>query len=247
MGLGKKLLLAGTLQAVTDAMFLLDGAALDIRTAWLAAVSYSLQLYFDFSGYSDMAVGLGQLFGVRLPENFRHPYRAGSITDFWRRWHISLSAWFRDYLYIPLGGNRRGRRRTLCNKAIVFLATGLWHGANWTFLLWGAWHGLFSILETGRVDPSRKPRWYGHLYALLVVAVGLCAVPGRHPGAGGRHDRRDVWRRFPAAWIHAGPGPVSDAPGSGRAGCGRRRLPGAFRALWERVRLRRAGELAATP
>ena len=245
VGLGKKLLLAGTLQAVTDAMFLLDGAALDIRTAWLAAVSYSLQLYFDFSGYSDMAVGLGQLFGVRLPENFRHPYRAGSITDFWRRWHISLSAWFRDYLYIPLGGNRRGRRRTLCNKAIVFLATGLWHGANWTFLLWGAWHGLFSILETGRVDPSRKPRWYGHLYALLVVAVGFVLFRAATLGQA-------------AAMIGAMFGGVSLQHGSTLA-LARYLTPravaalvvgaaaslGLFVPLWERVRLRRAGELAS--
>ncbi len=173
VGLGKKLLLVGALQTLTDGLFGLDAAALDLRTAWLGAVSYTLQLYLDFSGYSDMAVGLGRLFGVALPENFRYPYRAGSITDFWRRWHISLSGWFRDYLYIPLGGSRRGYGRTLRNKAVVFLATGLWHGANWTFLIWGLWHGLFSLLETRRDGSRRRPRWYGHLYTLLVVVLGF--------------------------------------------------------------------------
>ena len=172
-GLAKKLLLAGTLQTLTDGMFSLNAGALDLRTAWLGAVSYALQLYLDFSGYSDMAVGLGGLFGVALPENFRYPYRAASITDFWRRWHISLSGWFRDYLYIPLGGNRRGFGRTLRNKLAVFLATGLWHGANWTFLVWGLWHGLFSMLETWKPRIRRKPRWYGHLYVLLVAVTGF--------------------------------------------------------------------------
>ncbi len=173
VGLAKKLLLAGTLQTLTDAMFGLDAAGLDFRTAWLGAVSYSLQLYLDFSGYTDMAVGLGQLFGVRLPENFRYPYRAASITDFWRRWHMTLSGWFREYLYIPLGGNRRGFVRTLRNKLLVFLATGLWHGANWTFLVWGLWHGVFSMLETRRSRAPRRRRWYGHVYTLLVVVIGF--------------------------------------------------------------------------
>ena len=173
VGLAKKLLLAGTLQTLTDGMFSLAGSDLDVRTAWLGALSYALQLYLDFSGYSDMAVGLGRLFGVGLPENFTHPYRAGSITDFWRRWHRSLSGWFRDYLYIPLGGNRRGYGRTLWNKLVVFLATGLWHGANWTFLVWGLWHGLFSMLETRRSSSHKKPRWYGHVYAMVVVVVGF--------------------------------------------------------------------------
>ena len=173
VGLGKKLLLAGTLGVVADGIFALEQGALDIRTAWLGAVAYALQLYFDFSGYSDMAVALGRLFGLKLPENFRLPYCAKSITDFWRRWHISLSGWFRDYLYIPLGGSRRGYGRTLRNKAVVFLATGLWHGANWTFLVWGLWHGLFSLLETRRDGSRRRPRWYGHLYTLLVVVLGF--------------------------------------------------------------------------
>lgn len=109
----------------------------DVLCAWTGAVCYCLQLYFDFSGYSDMAVGLGLLFGIRLPENFNYPYCAASLSAFWRRWHMSLSGWFRDYLYIPLGGNRRGTLRTMCNKLLVFLATGLWHGNGLTFVLWG--------------------------------------------------------------------------------------------------------------
>ena len=173
VGLGKKLLLAGTLGTVADGIFALEQGALDIRTAWLGAVAYALQLYFDFSGYSDMAVALGRLFGLKLPENFRLPYCAKSITDFWRRWHISLSQWFRDYLYIPLGGNRRGLKKTLRNKWVVFLATGLWHGASWTFVLWGVWHGLFATLETATPLGKLQNRKIGRIYALLVVLVGF--------------------------------------------------------------------------
>ena len=124
------------------------GDALDARMAWLGAIAYSLQLYFDFSGYSDMAVGLGAMLGFACPENFNYPYAATSITNFWRRWHITLSSWFRDYLYIPLGGSRRGKWRTAFNKAVVFVLCGLWHGANMTFVLWGAWHALLSALES---------------------------------------------------------------------------------------------------
>ena len=174
VGLAKKLLLSSAAAGLADAVFALAPGALDIRAAWLGAVCYSLQLYFDFSGYSDMAVGLGRLFGFALPENFRYPYCASSVTDFWRRWHISLSTWFRDYLYIPLGGNRRGRLRTAFNKLAVFLATGLWHGAGLNFILWGLWHGLWSALETltGAAKKLEK-RWYGHVYALLVAVLGF--------------------------------------------------------------------------
>ncbi len=174
VGLAKKLLLAGALGGVADAVYALSPAALDIRTGWVGAVFYTLQLYFDFSGYSDMALGLAALFGFRLPENFNYPYLSGSISEFWRRWHMSLGGWFRDYLYIPLGGNRKGRARTVINKLVVFLATGLWHGANWTFVLWGLWHGLFITLET--VTPLRKRGekcWYGHAYTLLAVLLGF--------------------------------------------------------------------------
>lgn len=173
-GLAKKLLLSVTAAEAANAVFALPPEALDIRTAWLGAVCYAVQLFFDFSGYSDMAIGLGHMFGYTLPENFRYPYCAASITDFWRRWHISLSAWFRDYLYIPLGGSRKGRVRTICNKLAVFLATGLWHGTSWTFLLWGLWHGLWSAVETAAGLPKRlEKRWYGHVYTLLVVILGF--------------------------------------------------------------------------
>ena len=117
--------------------------------AWLGALAYTLQLYFDFSGYSDMAIGLGRMLGFRLPENFARPYSSVTITEFWRRWHMSLSRWFRDYVYIPLGGNRHGAARTYRNLFIVFVLTGFWHGANWTFLVWGLYHGALLIIERG--------------------------------------------------------------------------------------------------
>ena len=174
VGLGKKILLAGGLAKIVDAVFTLDAAGLDIRLAWLGAVGYLLQIYFDFSGYSDMAIGLGQMFGFQTAENFRYPYIAASITDFWRRWHISLSAWFRDYVYIPLGGSRRGKARTAWNKLAVFLLCGLWHGAAWTFLLWGVWHGLLSAMESlGWLNPKKWPKALGHIYTLLAVCLGF--------------------------------------------------------------------------
>ena len=146
IGLAQKLLLADPLAAVVSAVF--DKAhSPPALEAWVGALAYALQLYFDFSGYSAMAVGLGMVFGFALPRNFRLPYASRSITEFWRRWHISLSTWFRDYLYIPLGGNRHGTARTYRNLVIVFLLCGLWHGAGWTFVLWGLWHGTFLVLE----------------------------------------------------------------------------------------------------
>ncbi len=173
-GLGKKLLLADTAGKVADAVFAMTAAQLDARLAWLGAVCYTLQIYFDFSGYSDMAIGLGRIFGFRFLENFSLPYVSKSTKEFWRRWHISLSTWFRDYLYIPLGGNRRGRRRTALNKTIVFFTTGLWHGANWTFVLWGLWHGLFATLEDVGAIPKRlRQSPLGHVYEMLVVILGF--------------------------------------------------------------------------
>ena len=178
VGFGKKMLIAGPVSAIVDSAFSLGGA-LDIRMAWLGAVAYTIQIYFDFSGYSDMAIGLGGVFGFETPENFRYPYIAASITDFWRRWHISLSSWFRDYLYIPLGGNRRGKARQALNKALVFLLCGLWHGASGTFVLWGVWHGLFSALESCRAIDCRRlqktlpGKVLSHLYTLLVVCLGF--------------------------------------------------------------------------
>jgi len=153
------------------------GDGLDFRMAWLGAAAYTLQIYLDFSGYSDMAIGLGLLFGFETPENFDYPYISASITEFWRRWHLSLSFWFRDYLYIPLGGGRRGTARKCWNKAVVFLLCGLWHGASWTFVLWGAWHGLLSAVESAlpmkRLQAKPLGRCLGHVYTLLAVCVGF--------------------------------------------------------------------------
>lgn len=172
MGLAKKVLIANQLGLVADAGFNVPAHQLGPGVAWLCLVAYTLQLYFDFSGYSDMAIGLGRMFGFRFPENFNYPYSAGSIQDFWRRWHISLSTWFRDYVYIPLGGNRGSRVRTLVNLWVVFLLTGLWHGASWNFVIWGALHGFFLMLERLRPgNPVQVPRIVGHGYALLVVMV----------------------------------------------------------------------------
>ena len=146
-GLAKKLLIANTVALTADAVFGLPSGSLTAAAAILGAVCYMLQIYFDFSGYSDMAIGMGRMFGFTINENFDHPYASLSIREFWRRWHISLSSWFRDYVYIPLGGNRKGRFRTVLNKIIVFFLTGLWHGAGFTFILWGLWHGLLLLIE----------------------------------------------------------------------------------------------------
>ena len=147
IGLSKKLLIADVCGSVVTLIYSAESSALDSRTAWLAAVCYLIQIYFDFSGYSDMAIGLGLCFGFDFKENFNYPYISASIQEFWRRWHISLSTWFREYLYIPLGGNRKGKAKTYRNKLIVFFCTGLWHGANWTFIVWGLWHGFFIVAE----------------------------------------------------------------------------------------------------
>lgn len=176
VGLGKKLILAGTLAPLVDGVFSLAPADIDARLAWLAALGYMLQIYFDFSGYSDMAIGLAQMFGFTTRENFQYPYIAATIGDFWRRWHISLSSWFKDYLYIPLGGNRKGKLRAGINKLIVFVLCGIWHGSALTFLLWGVWHGVLSALESWNVIPAKKLQKLpviGHLYTLLAVCLGF--------------------------------------------------------------------------
>ena len=147
VGLAKKLLLANTLGAVYSGIQATDVGTLSALTAWTGIACYTLQIYFDFSGYSDMAIGLGSMFGFRFNENFNYPYIATSITDFWRRWHISLSSWFRDYVYIPLGGNRRKTPRVIFNLMVVWLLTGLWHGAAWNFVLWGVFYGVLLIFE----------------------------------------------------------------------------------------------------
>jgi alginate O-acetyltransferase complex protein AlgI len=173
VGLCQKVLVANSVAPLADHAFGLTGL-LDPGTAWLGALAYSLQIYFDFCGYSNMAIGLAFMLGFTFPKNFDHPYASRSITEFWRRWHISLSSWFRDYVYIPLGGNRAGRAKTVRNLLVVFLLTGVWHGAAWTFILWGLYHGAFLLIERfglGRLLAA-APRAVGHVYALLVVLVG---------------------------------------------------------------------------
>ncbi len=170
IGLAKKVLIADTLAGPADRIFALGAGELDAGVAWFGVACYTLQIYFDFSGYSDMAIGLGRMLGFRIPENFRHPYAAASIRDFWRRWHISLSTWFRDYLYVPLGGSRGGALRTGRNLLLVFLLCGLWHGASWSFVVWGLFHGAFLVAE--RAAPRLAvPRPLAHLYVLAVVMV----------------------------------------------------------------------------
>ena len=182
-GLGKKVLIANYAGSLAESLLAnVDNAA--VMSVWVGVLFYAFQIYFDFSGYSDMAIGLGRMFGFDYPENFKYPYISTSITDFWRRWHISLSTWFREYLYIPLGGNRKGKAKTYWNKLIVFFCTGLWHGANWTFIVWGLWHGFFIVAEDavkklfglekhGKGGRNPACAVLKHLYTLLVVLVGF--------------------------------------------------------------------------
>ena len=172
-GLGKKVLISNQMGFIADTIFGYATADLSSGTAWFGAVCYSLQIYFDFSGYSDMAIGLGCMFGFDFQENFNYPYISGSMQEFWRRWHISLSTWFREYVYIPLGGNRKGKARTNINRLVVFFLTGFWHGANFTFIVWGLLHGLCLMLENNGVIPVKK-KWFapfGHVYTLLVTVL----------------------------------------------------------------------------
>lgn len=172
-GLAKKVLIANTMGQTADIIFSAGEGYASILTAWLGALSYLFQIYYDFSGYSDMAIGLGKMFGFDFKENFNYPYGATSVQDFWRKWHISLSTWFKEYLYIPLGGNRKGRLRTVVNRLIVFFCTGLWHGASWTFVLWGVYHGLFLLLEEFVPRLGKLPKVINHIYTLLAVTVGF--------------------------------------------------------------------------
>ena len=174
LGLFKKVILCSAIGGAVDRIFPMEASVLDFRLAWIGAIGYMVQIYFDFSGYSDMAIGMGNMLGFHTPENFNYPYIASSVADFWRRWHISLSTWFKDYLYIPLGGNRKGQLRAALNKLIVFLLCGLWHGYGLTFLLWGAWHGVFSALESLKIiDTKKMPKFLSHLYTLIVVCLGF--------------------------------------------------------------------------
>jgi alginate O-acetyltransferase complex protein AlgI len=174
IGLAMKLLLANTLGRVTACVYSVEAGSLNAAYAWAGALCFLLQIYFDFAGYSQMAIGLGRMFGLPIPQNFNYPYIAYSMTDFWRRWHITLSRWFRDYVYIPLGGNRKGAFRTGLNKIIVFLLTGLWHGANWTFVLWGAYNGIFLLIENYiKKTGFRLPKVVTWVYTILAVTVGF--------------------------------------------------------------------------
>jgi alginate O-acetyltransferase complex protein AlgI len=187
-GLGKKVLIADTVAPIANAAFGAPPEQLFAGTALLGLVAYTVQLYFDFSGYSDMALGLAMFFGIRFPENFDRPYASRSVTEFWRRWHMSLSRWFRDYLYIPLGGNRGTSRATYRNLAIVFLVTGLWHGANWTFVVWGAFHGALLMLEralgVGRGAGVRSRIWQPVTIALVMVGWVVFRSPSLDAAAG---------------------------------------------------------------
>ncbi|MCP3799968.1 MBOAT family protein [Allokutzneria sp. A3M-2-11 16] len=176
LGLTKKVVVADSLAPLVDACFKTPPGQMTFAIAWLGAIGYTLQLYFDFSGYSDMAIGLGRMLGFRLPENFARPYSSVTVTEFWRRWHMSLSRWFRDYVYIPLGGNRHGVAKTYRNLTIVFVLTGFWHGPNWTFLVWGLFHGLLLVIERSRRwDSAPRPGWprvARRALTLLLVVFG---------------------------------------------------------------------------
>ena len=174
LGLGKKVLIANAMGSWADYAFTISLDKLSTPLAWLGIFGYTMQIYFDFSAYSDMAIGLGKMFGFDFLENFNYPYISQNIQEFWRRWHMSLSGWFRDYLYIPLGGNRKGKKRAYINSFIVFFCTGLWHGAAWNFIFWGLFHGIFLIIEKiGFGDILKRiPRIFRHIYTLLVVIIG---------------------------------------------------------------------------
>ncbi|MDB5363641.1 MAG: rane-bound O-acyltransferase family protein [Rhodospirillales bacterium] len=223
IGLGQKVLLANTLAGPVDRLFALPPADLSPAAAWLAAAGYALQIYFDFAGYSNMAIGLGRMIGFELPANFNRPYAARSVTDFWRRWHITLSTWFRDYLYIPLGGNRGGPWRTGANLTLVFLLCGLWHGASWNFALWGLYHGAFLVAE--RIGLARVlvrlPPLLRHAYLILVVVVGW--VPFR---------AEDFGRT--AAMLRAMAGGTSGAMPDLAASCATALIVGSIVAVWPR-------------
>lgn len=175
VGLSKKLIIANTMAIVADKIFIQDVSNLNFLSAWLGALSYTFQIYFDFSGYSDMAIGIAGIFGFKFKDNFNYPFIANSIKDFWRRWHISLSTWFRDYIYIPLGGNRKGKARTILNKFVVFFVTGLWHGANFTFIIWGLFHGMFLVLEESLSNKLKIkiPIIIRRIYTLLIVIIAF--------------------------------------------------------------------------
>jgi alginate O-acetyltransferase complex protein AlgI len=184
-GLCMKVLLADTLAKAASLAFAAPAQLRSAPLAWLGAISYTLQIYFDFAGYSTMAVGLGQIIGINLTENFRTPLAASSIQDFWKRWHITLTGWFRDYIYIPLGGNRRGALITVRNLAVIYLVTGIWHGADLSFIAWGLFNGLFVILERLRVIQAKRfPKWLAHIYVWIIICIGFAMFRAENLAAG---------------------------------------------------------------
>lgn len=188
-GLGKKVLLANQFGLLWDGVKALPAQEQSVLLSWLGIAAFGLQIYYDFSGYSDMAIGLGRMFGFHFPENFDHPYLSKSITEFWRRWHISLGTWFREYVYIPLGGNKKGLKRQIVNILIVWMLTGIWHGAGWNFLAWGLYFGALLILEKAVLLKylNRMPGWIGRLYALLFVFGGWVLFAFDSLGQGGSY------------------------------------------------------------
>ncbi len=174
VGLGKKVLLANKAGALWDTIYAELGGEMTVGMAWIGALAYTFQIYFDFSGYSDMAIGLGKMFGFKFPENFNYPYISDSITDFWRRWHITLSSWFKEYVYIPLGGNRKGKARQIVNLFIVWALTGLWHGASWNFVLWGVYFFVLLMIEKLFLLKIFKkiPKFISHIYSLIFIIIG---------------------------------------------------------------------------
>jgi alginate O-acetyltransferase complex protein AlgI len=201
LGLGKKVLIANTVGQVADRIFGLPAGELTTPLSWLGLVCYTLQIYFDFSGYSDMAIGLALLFGIRLPVNFRSPYKALSIIEFWRRWHITLSRFLRDYLYIPLGGNRGGKARQICNILITMLLGGLWHGANWTFVIWGGLHGVaLGFVHLVSKYTSAMPRWLSWLLTFHFVTFAWIFFRARDFASA----QRFIAETFTNAWSTAG-------------------------------------------
>lgn len=203
-GIGKKVIIADTLGIAADRIFGMDMASMNGAAAWTGAIFYTLQLYYDFSGYSDSAIGIARMFGFRFPENFDYPYLSRSVTEFWRRWHMTLGTWFREYLYIPLGGNRKGTLRTYINLFLVFAATGLWHGASWSFVGWGLYNAFFVIVERMGLRKRVLDRFaaVGHIYGILTFVVGWVFFRVESLGQG-----LQMVKRMFLPWLYTGADP----------------------------------------
>ncbi len=202
IGLAKKVLLANNIALLWKTINAMPMGELSVLSAWLGIVAFTFQIYFDFSGYTDMALGLGKMLGFHLPQNFNYPYVSRTVTEFWRRWHISLGSWFREYVYIPLGGNREGLVKQLRNLIVVWFLTGLWHGASWNFVLWGLYFGAFVTAEKLFLIRwlEHRPRWLGHIYTMLVVMVGWVLFEYESLGQAARFIGRLFGYGSPALW-----------------------------------------------